>query len=361
MEMKKKIAILSAVNIKHMSLISLYTEILKENGYTYDIIYMDKYGEDEAFECANKYRYVNIIRPNMPRILKMVKYMTFLPYAARILAKNAYDFIIVWNDLAIFMFADLLARKYKGKYCLNVRDDMGYEKKSRQKRYERVFRNAAFNTISSRGYLDFLPKGIEYLPIHSLNLSVLDGMKCHTAIRKSEEPIRIGFIGYVRFFEKNQKLLDVFANDERFELHYYGKNAEVLRKYAENHNIKNTVFHDSFPVEDTKLYLEKIDVINNLYGNDTINLRKAISIKFFHALYSRIPILVCPDTYVGDLAKDVGIGFVVDEINGKMKEQFYDWYTSLDFSKIDKSCAAYLTEVLRENAVFQERVLKYLM
>lgn len=43
-----------------MSLISLYTEILKKNGDAYDIIYIDEYGEGEVFECVNKYRYVNI-------------------------------------------------------------------------------------------------------------------------------------------------------------------------------------------------------------------------------------------------------------------------------------------------------------
>lgn len=356
----KRIAILSAVNIKHMSLIFLYTDILKKHGYEYDIIYMDKYGEDEAFECANKYRYVNVIKPDMPRVLKMAKYMTFLPYAARIRAKNAYDFIIVWNDLAIFMFADLLARKYKGKYCLNVRDNMGYEKKSRQKRYRRVFENAAFNTISSRGYLDFLPKGIKYLPIHSLNLSVLEGMQPHTAMRKPGEPIRIGFIGYIRFFERNQKLLDVFANDERFELHYYGKNADVLRKYAEVHGIKNTAFHDSFPVEDTKIYLEKIDIINNLYGNDTINLRKAISIKFFHALYARIPILVCDNTYVGKLAQEVGIGFEVKNMDEQMKDALYAWYTSREFGAFEKSCEKFLEHSVQENLKLEEAVMNCL-
>lgn len=44
-----KVCILSAVNIKHMSLITLYTEVLKQQGIEYDIIYMDKYGEDEPF------------------------------------------------------------------------------------------------------------------------------------------------------------------------------------------------------------------------------------------------------------------------------------------------------------------------
>src|SRR3712207_8846929 len=42
-----------------------------------------------------------------------------------------------------------------------------------------------------------------------------------------------------------------FANDSRFELHYYGKNADVLKAFAEAEGIHNTVFHDSFPVADT--------------------------------------------------------------------------------------------------------------
>lgn len=357
----KKICILSAVNIRHMSLISLYTDILKKNGIEYDIIYMDKYGEDEKFDCKNKYRYVNVVKHNWPRIFKMAKYMMFLPYAARILSKNKYDFVIVWNDVAIFMFADYLARKYKGKYCLNVRDNMGYEKPSRRKRYEKVFKNAAFSTISSKGYLDFLPKGIDYVPIHSLNLSVLEGMKVHTAMRAESEPIRIGFIGYVRYFERNKKLLDVFANDNRFEMHYYGTKADVLKKYAEENGIKNTVFHDTFPVEDTKKYLEKIDVINNLYGNDTINLQKAISIKFFHALYSRIPILVCDNTFVGSEAQKVGIGFEVTDINEDMKERLYNWYRGLDFDKLAESCAAYLEKTQAENAEFEKTVLEKIL
>lgn len=141
---------------------------------------------------------------------------------------------------------------------------MGYEKKSRKRRYEKVFRNAAFNTISSKGYLDFLPENVEYIPIHSLNLSVLEGMKRHTSMRQEREPVRIGFIGNVRFFERNKKLMDIFANDVRFELHYYGTNAEVLEKYAEENNIQNTVFHGSFPVEDTKKFFENIDIMSNL-------------------------------------------------------------------------------------------------
>lgn len=358
--MSKKICILSAVNIKHMSMISIYTELMKQYHIEYDIVYMDKYNEEEKFECTHMYRYVNKVKQSWPRIIKMIKYMIFLPYATHILNKNKYDFIIVWNDVAIFMFASYLSRKYKGRYCLNVRDNMGYEKKSRRRRYTKAFMNSAFNTISSKGYLDFLPKEAKYIPIHSLNLSVLQGMERRTSLRKEGLPIRIGFIGSIRYFENNKKLLDIFANDERFELHYYGTKADVLKKYAEKKNIHNTVFHDSFPVEDTKKYLKNIDIMNNLYGNETINLQKAISIKFYHALYARIPILVSDNTYVGELAQQIGVGFEVRQINSEVKEKIYAWYRQIDFSELRKGCDDFLEKSAQENKKWAKVAKEYL-
>lgn len=356
--MTKKIAILSAVNIKHMSLISLYTEILKRNNIAYDIIYMDKYNEDEDFECAHKYRYVNVVNQKLPNLLKKIKYMLYFPYATHVLKKNKYDFVIVWNDLAIFMFGHFLARHYAGKYCLNVRDNMKYDCPRYKRMYEKTFRNSAFNTISSKGYLDILPKDCNYIQINSLNLSVLKGMKIHNSTRNKNEPIRIGFIGYVRYYDRNKKMLDTFNNDPRFELHYYGKNADVLKMYAEENGISNTVFHDSFPVTDTGKYMENIDIINNLYGNDTLNVRKAVSIKFFHALYAKIPILVNTQTYIGDLAVKTGGGFYFDDINEERKNELYNWYHNyFDYTKYSQQAELFLDKAQEENNIFEQLVI----
>ena len=357
----KKIAILSCVNIKHMSLISLYTDVLKKNNVEYDIIYMDKYGEDEDIDCANKYRYTNKINQKWPSIFKKIKYMMYYPYATKILKRNNYDFIIVWNDLAIFMFADFLRKNFPKRYSLNVRDNMYYDIPRYKKMYERCFTNSAFNTVSSKGYLEYLPKESQYIQINSLNLSVLQGMQIHTGLRNIGEPIRIGFIGYVRYYERNKQMLSLFANDSRFEMHYYGKNANILKNYAELNNIKNAVFHDSFPVNETGKYLEKIDIINNLYGNDELNVRKAISIKFYHAMYSRIPILVNTETYIGELAHEVGIGFYVKNIDEIMKNELYNWYHSLDFKEIEANCKKFLDNAIKENneleLLIQEHIL----
>lgn len=79
---------------------------------------------------------------------------------------------------------------------MNIRDNMKYDIKIFQRRYEKCFLDSAFNTVSSKGYFDFLPKTPEYLQIHSLNLDVLTGMTVHDRMRSEGEPIRIGFVGY---------------------------------------------------------------------------------------------------------------------------------------------------------------------
>lgn len=346
-----KICILSAVNIKHMAMISLYTERLLRDGIDFDIVYMDKYGEEEDFPSKNKFVFKNIIDHNQPRWQKALKYMRFRKYAIQVLEKNKYDFIIVWNDVAIIMFADYLARKWKGKYCLNIRDYCHQSFKPIMWMFSWVIKNACFTTVSSLGYKVFLPEA-DYIQIHSLNMPVLRKLIPRNSFRKEGEPIRIGFVGYVRFYEINSRLLEIFKNDPRFELHYYGSHSEYLQEYADKNGIMNARFHGSFPVQETNLYMEKIDVVNNLYGNHTKSLDYALSIKLYNGVWCRLPILVCPDTYMEKVSDEYGIGYTVQTYDDKLKEIVYEWYRHLDFNSFNSGCERFIKQVEKENSQF---------
>lgn len=354
-----KICILSAVNIKHMSLISLYTSLLERDGIEYDIIYMDKYGEDEDISAKNKYVFHNIIDPKSPRWYKVIRYWRFRRYAINVINKNEYKFIIVWNDVAIFMFADYLQKKWKGKYCLNIRDYCYQKNKLVYNRFKKVINNSAFTTISSPGYKTFLPD-YNYIHIHSLNASVLSSLTPRSSLKESTKPIVIGFVGYIRFFELQKKLLDLFKNDSRFELHYYGAHSEELEQYAIENDIKNTAFYGSFPVKDTHKYLSKIDIINNIYGNNTISLDYALSIKLYHGVYSRLPILVCPHTYMEQISNEYNIGFTISDYTQEMKDKLYHWYQNIDFQRFNNSCNLFINKVERDKFNFTNEYNKHI-
>lgn len=135
----------------------------------------------------------------------------------------------------------------------------------------------------------------------------------------------------------------------------------MLKEYATDNDIRNTVFHDTFPVSDTGVFMEKIDIINNLYGNDTFNVRKAISIKFFHALYAKIPILVNSNTYVGKLAVSTGGGFYFDDISEQNKERLFSWYHSIDFQAYKSKADEFLNNAKNENMMFERVVEEYII
>lgn len=335
-----------------MSLISLYTDILERQNIEYDIIYMDKYGEEEEFSARKKYVYKNIIKQNWPRPYKALKYFRFKEYAVKILNKNKYDFIIVWNDIAILMFGNYLAKRWAGKYCLNIRDYC-YQNEFKwvYNRFNRAIKKSAFTTISSDGYKVFLPEH-EYIQIHSLNMAVLNRINPKTQLREINQPIRISFIGYVRYYELNKQLLTIFKNDNRFQLCFFGTNAHILEQYARENGIVNVSFHETFPIKDTYKYIQQTDLINNLYGNNKIGLRTALSIKLYHGIYSRIPILVNKDTWGEKIINEYGIGYVVNEISENLPNEIYNWYSSLDFMQFDNGCISYLRKIAYDNERF---------
>lgn len=356
----KKICILSAVNIKHMSLISIYTEWMKEQGMDFDIVYMDKYGEEEFFPAKKKYVFKNVINSNFPKLIRGLYYYKFIGFAKKILKKNQYDFIIVWNDVAIFLFANYLAKHWENMYCLNIRDYCHQKNNLIYKLFEKVIKNSAFTTLSSPGFKSFLPEH-DYLQLNSLNMSILDKCTPRTRLRNKNEKIRITFVGNVRFYAINKRLMDIFRNDPRFELHYYGTHAEVLKEYAKQNGIKNTVFGGSFPVEDTYKYIDKIDIINNLYGNGNMSVDYALSIKLYYGIYSRLPILVEPNTYMEEITTQIGIGYVVQDLADDLNDKLYEWYQNIDFRLMDNNCISSLEEIVHQNKLIYEKLAEQLL
>lgn len=354
----KKICILSAVNIKHMSLISLYTEELKKLEIDFDIIYMDKYNEIEKINAKRIYRYINVINPKLPKFIRGLKYFKFINYAKKILKQNKYDFIIVWNDVAIFLFASYLSKCWKNKYCLNIRDYCYQQNKLIYNRFKKVIENSAFTTISSPGYRNFLPE-YDYVCLNSFNRKLL--MECTAKKNKAEIPLKIGFIGNVRFFEENYKLIDALKNDNRYELHYHGTNSEIIEKYAKTNNIKNIVCSGAFPIKETKKYLENCDIINNVFGVATIGVRTLVSIRLFYSAYMKIPILVSKGSYMEEIVKKYQIGYSIDLSEKNLADKLFKWYKEINFEKLNIESERLISDSEKENYKFIEILKKFLL
>lgn len=353
-----KIAILSSVNIKHMSLISLYTSLIDLSKHELDVIYVDKFDIDENIKNTKLFRYRIDINPNWGKIRKIKKYLNYRKYAKNILNDTDYDLVIVWGTYTAYLFNDILLKKYKGKYIINVRDYFYDDIIPISLLMNKLVKNSIYTVLSSDGFLEFLPKSNKYKVVHSKNEQIIINSETRRDI-KDTFPININFIGNIRFYEINQRIIDLFKNDERIILNYIGTGGDILKKYVIENRILNVKFVDGFNIEETSKYLNNTDVLLNVYGNNSKSLDTALSIRLYYALFLKIPIIVSEGTYTGKIAKETGLGYELNFMDYD-KEAFIEWYSNLNYEKISSKIKYHINIIEKQNAEF-EKVLKRIL
>lgn len=352
-----RVAIISIVNIKHMTLVSLYTDFFEKMGIEYDLIYIDKYHIEEKNRANNIFKYEIEINQSNRKAHKLIKYYGFRGYVKKILEKNKYDYVVVWKSETGYLIFDLLVNQYKKKYVLNIRDyakDNLFPISFIQKK---VVKNALFTTISSLKFLDFLPKNDNTIFVNSINPNFINELDRPRSIKKKTS-IGICFVGYVRFIENDKKLLLALKNDSRFVIQYYGAGANKLKRFAEKHQIQNVKFIDSFDATETVSLLGRADIINNLYGNNNIALDTAISIKYYYSLLLKIPILVWKETYMEQITKKTCNSFVFDGNYDNLGDRLFKWYQEIDWDTMTTKLSENVLEIKEENKQFQNKMME---
>lgn len=331
-----KICILGAVNIKHMTLISHYLDNIDLKQNKVDIIYIDKYGINENIDNVEMFKYPIKINNKWSKLRKAKEYYKFKPFAKTIINQNNYDLIIVWGSYTGHLFKGFLVNKYNNRYILNIRDYFNEKNKLVYYRMKKLVENSLITTISSEGFLEFLPKSSKYHVIYSFNKQIIEKSKKNTELN-IKLPLKISFIGNNRFYDIHKKFMSSLKNDDRFILQYFGTGSKVLQKFAEENNITNTKFIDGFPIDLTSKLLDETDILNNIYGNKEIALKTALSIRLYYSIYLNKPILTSPNTYTSSVSNKLKLGLDIDfENNREIGNNIINWYKSLEINEINE-------------------------
>lgn len=344
--MNNRVCIIGTSNLKHISLISLYTRYFDKEGISYDIIYLDRYCIDEKTNANHVYRYSELTPSG--RLAKLKMFWRFRRYAKNILKKNDYAYLITWQTTGAYLFADILLRWYKNRFVINVRDYVIENNIVFRAILKRLVKKSYFTTISSDGFRSFLPKA-EYIKVNSVNEEILENI-CGRPLVK-QDPIKIGFAGNCRYFRESYKLIDALANDNRFELWYCGTNSEVLEDYASKRMINNVRTMPTFDPKDTIDIMSDFNIVNSAFGSDAMDNSTLMPIRLYTAIAIRRPILVNSGT---QLAKEVvkgNIGYVIDGYSN-LADNLYLYYQSLVPETFSSYCEQYLKAAREENEVF---------
>lgn len=305
-----RIAIVLGSNIHWAPYYYRYEKKLNDNHIKFDLIIWNRENIREKNEANKIFEYSVEDVSNNKNPLKIFKFIGFCKFVKKTIVKNKYSKIIFLGTHAcapVFLF-NFLKRNYKNKYWIDIRDYQYEWFKPYFIMEKESIRNSFLTVISSKGYEQFLPK-YNYKYIHNIDNNMKYFVKEYNK-EENNSKIRIGFIGNVRYVNENIKLINIFANDNRYLLQYFGAGAEKIEQYAKKNKIKNVVTVGRFESGDAIKYYNQIDIINNVYGNDSIGLTTALSNKLYFSIYLKIPLLVCENTYMEKIVSKYNIGFV---------------------------------------------------
>lgn len=346
----KKVLILSVSDKRHMSMAYIYEEYLKSKKISYDIIRINRYIQTSEIICDSNgdgkiYEFPFVKSTNTKKINKLIPFLKFRRFVKKKIKKSTYDFYIIWNENTALLFADILYKK-KNQYCLNYRDilEVPFTKKIQKKLIE----NAYFNTSPTPA--DAFGKRDKFITLYNKDGNILKHVDKKQQLRRKGESLRIVFMGlYGNSPDNFKRTVDIFANDERYELYFYGDGFDTeLKKYVEDNNIRNVITGGAFPYENTFGYLKNTDIINSYYNNFDIspNLKYVAGVKQSYTPMLYIPAINDDNTTWAEISKKYGFSYLINDKNVcTVADDLYEWYFGLDFSKFQERCDAFNTVV----------------
>ena len=328
-----------------MAMVSPYIEYFSNNKINFDIIRANRYNINaEKIKIIKKshgdiYELKMVFRPGTSKFRKVFSFIRFRIHAERIIKSKIYDYIVVWNENTVAIFSDLLIKEFPGRYCLNIRD---WYPKLIERRVINAGNNSHFITAVSPESREFsrYNKG-KVLCLYNQDMELRRRWKIRLSFRDKNMPIRITHMGFYSKARVSDRMLELFGNDERFILQFYGDGFDKeFMNLVNKMGVRNVKTGGSFEYERTLDYLSETDIINSYYNyTSDPEYHASFGIKHSYTPLLCIPGLADEDTCWGRMSKQYGLAYLVNERNLKtLPDDLYHWYRNLDFDTFNKGC-----------------------
>lgn len=360
------VAIVTINNLEYMPFVKKYSELLDHFNMPYDVIFWDRNGTSGSMNLPENYYFFSYVSSmDKRKISKISDFYYYRKYLTERLRYKKYDKVIILASLTGVMLFGYLIRNYPLKYVFDIRD-YTYDKLPIYRNImARLVDNSYFTAISSHGFREWLPKSDKYVMSHNCSIkeTVQINPESCSDLSKIGQKIRISFIGLVRYFEENVRLIDQLKNDEQFELYFIGDGAcgVELHEYCLQNNISNVCFSGRFqPHEKPHLY-QGTDFINNLYGSESFEVKTAIANRLYDCAIYRKPIIVSQGTYMERIVELYNLGISLDLKKDSVKYLVRQYVESFNAEEFSNSCIEFLKQVNKDEDFFKEKLYNFLV
>lgn len=349
-----KIAIVGFHNLHLMQFLYKYTEILDRYNVEYDVLYWER---DEVkypikFNGISiKYSYIT--SNYMPKWKKVLGYLKCRRFFINQIKKNKYDKLILLTTQTAIALSPLVLARYKERFIFDFRD-LTMEKLPLYKAVEmQLIKHAAFVSISSPGFIEFLSSKGDYVLSHNCkNLLV------NKKDMSKDKPIRITFWGMVRQEAFQKRICDKFGNDNRFILSYHGEGCtEQLAEYCQEKGYSNICLTGRYYPEDIENFVADTDILLNLYENEG-KQEHALTVKLYDGVRYQLPMLVAKDSFMERYLKDYHFAKAID-LERVKPEEIIEWYSQLREDVLNLEFKRFAKQIELDDGIFESKLMKF--
>ncbi len=346
-----KILLMGFAKMKYMPYMHFYLDQIDRRQHEVHVLYWNR-------DCAPEippagvacHEFAWSMEDDIPKLRKLRGFYAYRKFAADLLRRERFDLLIVMHSLPGVLLSGLLTRKYRDRFIFDYRD-YTYEAFAPYRRIIHKLVCASRATfVSSDGFRDALPPLDKIYTSHNLRPAALAQRR--QPVRRMEGPLRIAFWGYIRHEQLNRKIIRALAGDERFQLHFYGREQAIalnLKEYAQTLGADNVVFHGAYDPGAQDVFAANTDLLHNLYSNtEAPAQQRAMTNKYYDGLVYRLPQLCMKDSFMGSRVAQEGLGLVCDPDAPDFADAIWDYYHRIDMEEFCRRCDEVLAQVLRE-------------
>jgi len=347
-----KVLILGFGKIAYMPYMHFYLEQLRNNNCEIHLLYWDRDGKPDASVSSNikSYKYEKYQEDDASMINKAINFYGYRKMAKKILNSEKFDFIVVLHSLPGFILNDILTKEYKGKYILDYRDYTYEHIAMFRNIIAKIVNESNATFVSSDAFRENLPLCEKIYTSHNLDKSLLENRFVRKNDNRNIPVIRIRFWGFIRYEQLNKTIIDNFANDSRFELHYHGREqttARILKRYCVEKDIKNVFFHGEYKPEERYRFAAETDFVHNMYENDKRTIG-AMGNKYYDSVAMYIPQICTKGSFMGKQVSEYEIGLECDPYNEAIADKIYQYYRSIEWDRYETNCDSALYEIVSQ-------------
>ena len=301
-----KVALISCCSIRYMPYIELHKHILNKLGIEYIII-----SDHEVNEPLQENHFAYQAPKQRSKIGKIKRFFGWRRYVKTILKREKVERIVLLTTWPGVKFVDEWTRKYKNKYILDIRDFTSEGQKWYGRCVNHLIKNSHLTIVSSERFKTWLIDSEKINVIHNMPVEYQE--KNYPTL-KPQMPYSIGYVGLVNYETQNKALVNAFSQNSNITLFYKGtiEKSCHIKEYCEKNCISNVIFTGRYDNSQKGLLYDDIDMINAIYGNNSLVVTTALPNKLYDCIIYKKPLIASKGTYLGELIEKYNLGITVD-------------------------------------------------